>query len=1156
MLPQITLETLGHCHVKSVLGITYITVILAIVLGAYEPYWKAQYLDFSGGACPMTSSFSSLGEIDGCFYYNATADEWGGDSGNATSVWQSSLKFKSQLSLYNAMSLRVIGHRNGTSGFPFLANFVNVTQIKIFGENGGDHKLLYNKQLGVSLDYQADQADTNPIWLVTRSGQYLNLIITYNQYSITWVEDFTDFRVQIIFQDCRLSDFVDTLSLQFRALNHEFVIASIITRVILQAVSIAFLIFWFCTIVQLEWKRVLPEHLWISGFLVAVLLNQDPFYGPMRWYPHMKWLWYLSTSGLLASQVLMMTFWMLMVNGMALPNTKHGYGFYMYKLVFGVTLLGVSLLVMVENDDQDKYARHERSIESGTFSDLASNYVLSIGFLVATVMFICWAIYILAWLCLTLHRLNGLPYVTTRFRQLSFRFFIYQSVFVVLYFIGTYIIILIEARGRVLQDTNTYNVDSGETIYRFQGWSGTTLSSTILLSFYCWLLSFVYLPSRFLIEHSKKKRQLRAAAGSRHNILSSRANSFAGGYIRLASSQNNTLESHCIRVGAFSTEKDSRALEGFSLQTATWLTYFADQAYFDTAQVPSSTLTYGQANLPRWFGFRISKVIRGPCDTHAYVAISHVLDSKAPVTRAQKPAWLHEDPEEEARRERRRAGEQLRDYPAIVIAFRGTVSFENVRTDLNMCSRADLEELKESFGFVMDQIKRNPKVHQGFWDAFKAIEPSMLQIVRQLDRHRQSLGLPPLRIYCTGHSLGGALSTILALSLRTKLGMDVEMYNFGSPRVGNHAFAQLYDKNVPKSFRVVMDGDVITNTPKLCCLYKHVGSEILLDTAGNFIINPAFVEKTFRQGRTSFKSHSLKVYLGALKQACAMMYPTTVTDPHNTMPVYRPLFTPKESMEGEDEGESGAFNFSVNSTGVSRKGSVNPADAKFETLSRDDLERMTAHSSNVQPLASPPAASSRGRPILPSPHSSADASTVNGERREKSRGSIEKPVPHAGPSAPFDIFNHEVKHSKQDAKRVRCGSRGEGEGGYAATEVDAEARRRTVLEAFAAPGPRFRIGPRPSRARISSDNHILHPKRTLEEKVPSFLGHVSVYTLPRPTKDESIDVKISLAPILVWNGSEYDVFLHNIPEHLDEFFDPRQLVRIGNGDADDGGEFT
>jgi hypothetical protein len=79
----------------------------------------------------------------------------------------------------------------------------------------------------------------------------------------------------------------------------------------------------------------------------------------------------------------------------------------------------------------------------------------------------------------------------------------------------------------------------------------------------------------------------------------------------------------------------------------------------------------------------------------------------------------------------------------------------------------------------------------------------------------------------------------------------VSMYNYGSPRVGNHAFKSLYDKMVPDSFRVVVDGDIVTGIPGYG--YDHIGTEVLIDDvgAGSIIIDPSFVERRLRMHNKS-----------------------------------------------------------------------------------------------------------------------------------------------------------------------------------------------------------------------------------------------------------------------------------------------------------------
>ncbi|KAK8956363.1 hypothetical protein KSP40_PGU002497 [Platanthera guangdongensis] len=78
----------------------------------------------------------------------------------------------------------------------------------------------------------------------------------------------------------------------------------------------------------------------------------------------------------------------------------------------------------------------------------------------------------------------------------------------------------------------------------------------------------------------------------------------------------------------------------------------------------------------------------------------------------------------------------------------------------------------------------------------------------------------------------GALATLLALELSTSQMakhsvISVTMYNFGSPRVGNRRFTDLYNAKVKDSWRVVNHRDIIPTVPRLMG-YCHVAQPVYL----------------------------------------------------------------------------------------------------------------------------------------------------------------------------------------------------------------------------------------------------------------------------------------------------------------------------------------
>lgn len=78
----------------------------------------------------------------------------------------------------------------------------------------------------------------------------------------------------------------------------------------------------------------------------------------------------------------------------------------------------------------------------------------------------------------------------------------------------------------------------------------------------------------------------------------------------------------------------------------------------------------------------------------------------------------------------------------------------------------------------------------------------------------------------TGHSLGGALATLCALDLQFNFFSAeperIVLYSFGSPRVGNSAFRQSFNRRVSNSYRVVNGMDIVPAVPRPWQGYRHV----------------------------------------------------------------------------------------------------------------------------------------------------------------------------------------------------------------------------------------------------------------------------------------------------------------------------------------------
>jgi len=167
----------------------------------------------------------------------------------------------------------------------------------------------------------------------------------------------------------------------------------------------------------------------------------------------------------------------------------------------------------------------------------------------------------------------------------------------------------------------------------------------------------------------------------------------------------------------------------------------------------------------------------------------------------------------------------------LVVAFRGTEQsrWKDLRTDL-MLVPAGLNP--ERLG---GDFKQEIQVHSGFLGAYDSVRNRIMALIRYAVGYQDeedAENISRWHVYVTGHSLGGALATLLALELSSsqmaKNGVIfVTMYNFGSPRVGNRRFAEVYNAKVKDSWRIVNHRDIIPTVPRLMG-YCHVEAPVYL----------------------------------------------------------------------------------------------------------------------------------------------------------------------------------------------------------------------------------------------------------------------------------------------------------------------------------------
>eukprot|EP00750_Incisomonas_marina_P027636 INCI6215.1.p1 GENE.INCI6215.1~~INCI6215.1.p1 ORF type:complete len:1163 (+),score=165.41 INCI6215.1:491-3979(+) len=134
------------------------------------------------------------------------------------------------------------------------------------------------------------------------------------------------------------------------------------------------------------------------------------------------------------------------------------------------------------------------------------------------------------------------------------------------------------------------------------------------------------------------------------------------------------------------------------------------------------------------------------------------------------------------------------------------------------------------------------RVHQGFHDAYVELRDKVFKKVNALRAGLRKT----VPVFVTGHSMGGAIATLCAFDLGTRLGpSNVMCSTFGCPRIGNTAFHRNYESLGMPTWRFANSHDPVTHLPAAGTStkdrYHHVGTPVLL-LKRNMLIAPSVLE--------------------------------------------------------------------------------------------------------------------------------------------------------------------------------------------------------------------------------------------------------------------------------------------------------------------------
>lgn len=122
----------------------------------------------------------------------------------------------------------------------------------------------------------------------------------------------------------------------------------------------------------------------------------------------------------------------------------------------------------------------------------------------------------------------------------------------------------------------------------------------------------------------------------------------------------------------------------------------------------------------------------------------------------------------------------------------------------------------------------NCKVHYGFYNSALSVTTKMIDSVKLL-----RVKYPGYSVVVTGHSYAASTGQLLAMEL-VKNGINVKLYNYGQPRVGDANYASFVNTKISEYYRTTHNKDIVPHVPPIEGFgYFHSCREIFEDSTGN-----------------------------------------------------------------------------------------------------------------------------------------------------------------------------------------------------------------------------------------------------------------------------------------------------------------------------------
>lgn len=203
-----------------------------------------------------------------------------------------------------------------------------------------------------------------------------------------------------------------------------------------------------------------------------------------------------------------------------------------------------------------------------------------------------------------------------------------------------------------------------------------------------------------------------------------------------------------------------------------------------------------------------------------------------------------------------------------ILSYRGTTSVDDLLTDI--------DSVQTSYINLKNKERSDIKIHRGFYSYWDESRNDLLEIIDDFTSYNAesseeksssyyttsrfnniyskniSNNKNNIKLIITGHSLGCSSASLAALSLsshvrslHTDKSIDISLYMFAPPRVGNDVFIEELNYYVHKNWAIINSSDIVPELPPVTLptignnwIYDNWSNKIIIDVQyGSILLN-------------------------------------------------------------------------------------------------------------------------------------------------------------------------------------------------------------------------------------------------------------------------------------------------------------------------------